>query len=109
MNELWKDPKWQKKRLEILERDGWRCRICKSDIYTLNVHHLYYKKDKKPWEYPKTSLITLCESCHEEEHGNRKDEEDDLLFTLKEEGFTSFDIEFLSENIRIGKIKSKFL
>jgi len=31
------DPRWQKKRLEVLERDGWACRalggVSEEDIY----------------------------------------------------------------------------
>ena len=65
---LLKDPRWQKKRLEILDRDGWQCRCCFEDKETLHVHHISYEKDKKPWEYHDSTLITLCEQCHEYEH-----------------------------------------
>ena len=34
-----KDPRWQRKRLEILQRDDWKCYWCKDDKTTLNVHH----------------------------------------------------------------------
>jgi len=64
-SELLKDPRWQKKRLEILERDKFQCRACEQTDKTLHVHHLEYKKGKKPWEYSKWKLITLCEECHE--------------------------------------------
>lgn len=59
-----KDPRWQKKRLEILNRDEFRCVICGDDESTLNVHHGFYRKDLEPWEYPSESLHTLCETCH---------------------------------------------
>lgn len=59
-----KDPRWQKKRLEIFERDGWRCKECYSKEKTLHVHHLFYLKGKEPWEIPNGFLITLCEDCH---------------------------------------------
>ena len=32
-----KDPRWQKKRLEILERDGWKCMACGEKEKTLRV------------------------------------------------------------------------
>lgn len=61
-----KDPRWQKKRLEILERDGWKCRRCQNKDDTLNVHHLIYEAKKAPWEYPPALLISLCTKCHDD-------------------------------------------
>lgn len=62
----YKDSRWQKKRLEIMERDGWECQSCCGSVGsdTLNVHHRYYEQGKKPWEYADSSLVTLCEDCH---------------------------------------------
>lgn len=65
-SELLKHPKWQKKRLEVMERSGFRCEICGSKEKTLHVHHAYYKKGNMPWEYPLGSLHCLCELCHSE-------------------------------------------
>lgn len=62
-----RDPRWQKKRLQILERDGWACRMCSDTKTTLNVHHRYYQRDAEPWDYPDFALVTLCENCHREE------------------------------------------
>ena len=64
-SEKLKDPRWQKKRLEILERDKWACRGCGDKTATLHVHHGYYERGKLPWEYDNWSLKTLCESCHD--------------------------------------------
>lgn len=66
--EAYKDPRWQKKRLEIMERDEWQCRDCLSAGSTLNVHHEYYRRDFQPWEYPDESLVTLCKPCHDRWH-----------------------------------------
>lgn len=63
--ELLRDPRWQRKRLEIMERDDFKCRECGDGTTTLNVHHSYYAKSHKPWEYEDDSLRTLCEPCHE--------------------------------------------
>lgn len=61
----YKDPRWQKKRLQVMERDGFMCRSCQDTGTTLNVHHAVpYRKDTKPWEYEDDELITLCEDCH---------------------------------------------
>jgi hypothetical protein len=64
-NELLKHPKWQKKRLKILERDNWKCTHCLAPNNTLHVHHRYGYRGIKPWEYDDSELQTLCEFCHD--------------------------------------------
>lgn len=61
-----KSPSWQKKRKLVLARDHYRCCKCLTSTQTLNIHHL---KDYHlvPHE-PISSLMTLCDSCHELEH-----------------------------------------
>lgn len=59
-----KDPRWQKKRLEIFERDKWMCWRCGDKQSTLHVHHLAYPPNREPWEVPNGFLLTLCEECH---------------------------------------------
>jgi len=63
--EQYKDPRWQKKRLEIMKRDEFQCQSCGDKEATLNIHHaIPYKKDKFVWEYEDSDLLTLCEGCH---------------------------------------------
>lgn len=62
--ELLNHPKWQKKRLEILQAANFRCEDCASPDKPLHVHHSYYEKNLKPWDYPTQSLHCLCEDCH---------------------------------------------
>ncbi len=71
-SEKLKDPRWQKKRLEIFERDDWTCKKCKKNNKSLVVHHFEYEYGKKPWEYANNDLETLCFECHEEEHQAEK-------------------------------------
>jgi hypothetical protein len=59
-----KDPRWQKKRLEIYQRDDFECQRCFDKGSTLVVHHKWYTKGDDPWSYPDTCYITLCEDCH---------------------------------------------
>lgn len=59
-----KDPRWQKKRLYILERDGWACQTCGETRRNLQVHHLFYAR-RDPWDYPDEAYQTLCDQCHE--------------------------------------------
>ena len=39
-----KNPKWQKKRLEILNRDEFKCCYCNDTETELQIHHLKYTK-----------------------------------------------------------------
>ena len=63
-----KDVRWQKKRLQIMERDKWKCAECGCDDKTLNVHHVKYLTGKDPWDYPDDNFVTLCKDCHELRH-----------------------------------------
>ncbi len=90
-----KDPRWQKKRLEILNRDEWSCRICGDKETTLNIHHVAYSGE--PWEADSNSLLTMCESCHKDETEWLKTSQKELIKSLKSSGFMSVGFEHLSE------------
>jgi|GEM_PF-5232743 hypothetical protein len=64
--------KWQQRRLQIFERDGWLCTRCADidDSVELHVHHLKYYRGRSPWEYTDEELTTLCDVCHRIEHGH---------------------------------------
>lgn len=62
------DPRWQRKRLEILNRAEFCCEICGDSESQLQVHHGYYEKGKEPWEYEDDTLWCLCDGCHENAH-----------------------------------------
>ena len=66
-SEKLRDPRWQRKRLEILTRDNWQCQSCGSKDKPLQVHHLVYSK-LDPWEYPDYVFQTLCDDCHQVRH-----------------------------------------
>ncbi len=87
-----KDPRWQKKRLEIMQRDNFECQICGDGESTLNIHHYYYEPGKEPWEYNNDDLITLCESCHQSESIERKPFENMLLNVLKNKHYFTNEI-----------------
>jgi hypothetical protein len=87
-----KDPRWQKKRLEILNRDDFACCFCGNSENTLNVHHLVYEKQRDPWDYEDSLLITLCEDCHKSEHDYRVENEKMLLNILKSNAYSCEDI-----------------
>ena len=84
-----KDPRWQKKRLEILKRDNWCCQSCFDPSSMLIVHHLKYIFGKEPWDYPNETLLTLCESCHLAEHELKEQFIEVLIEQIKNKGFLS--------------------
>lgn len=63
--EMLKDPRWQRMRLVVFQRDQWTCLRCKDTTQTLHVHHTFYARGRAPWEYHPDSLLTLCATCHE--------------------------------------------
>lgn len=63
-----KHPNWQRKRLEVMERAGFKCEACGDKDTMLNVHHKQYVKGRKAWEYDANELTCFCETCHKEKH-----------------------------------------
>ena len=57
------DPRWQKLRLKVMQRDEFCCAACGDDKNTLHVHHRTYHPE--PWLAPFDELVTLCKTCHE--------------------------------------------
>ena len=69
-----KDPRWQRKRLEIMERSEFTCEICGNENNEpLHIHHGYYEKGLDPWEYESDTLWCLCASCHDFNSDQLKD------------------------------------
>jgi len=59
------DPRWQRVKSEVQQRDNFTCRDCSATDRTLHVHHVHYFKGD-PWDTPTEFLLTLCDECHEE-------------------------------------------
>jgi peptidoglycan hydrolase CwlO-like protein len=68
-----KDPRWQRKRLEIMARDSFACQVCQDETTTLHVHHIRYIKGREPWDYKDFYFVTLCETCHAQEESEIKE------------------------------------
>ena len=88
--ELYKHPEWQKTRLKILERDEFACARCGDDQSTLHVHHTFYwdkEEELPPWAYDDCTLITLCESCHKDEHQELDQAKRSFMTLLGSNGF----------------------
>lgn len=67
------DPRWQKKRLEVLQRENFKCQWCLCSYKTLHIHHWDYVKGREPWEYESDELGCLCTVCHAFNHYKGKD------------------------------------
>ena len=94
-SEKLKDPRWQRKRLEILQRDDFTCQKCKDKESTLHVHHRIYLKGNDPWDYPDELLVTLCENCHEAEGVEALPKQRVLIEELLKAGIYSSDMDYL--------------
>jgi hypothetical protein len=74
-----KDPRWQRKRLEVMQRDDFTCFDTGAKDEPLNVHHCHYSKGG-PWETPTDLLMTLTEDAHKKrqrlEHRGEKEPDD---------------------------------
>lgn len=64
---LLRDPRWQKKRLEVFLRDRWQCQQCGARDRELQVHHRRYQPGGMPWDVPLGWLVTLCKPCHRQQ------------------------------------------
>ena len=91
------DPRWQKKRLEILNRDEWMCQRCGSETRTLHIHHIHYESCD-PWETDNKFLITICETCHQHETELIKTIPVPFLKVFLKLGFSAMDLNWYTEN-----------
>lgn len=61
------DVRWAKRKLAVLAARGNQCQNCGA-TKNIQLHHLRYRIDWQPWEYPDADLRLLCMVCHEKEH-----------------------------------------
>ncbi len=69
-----KDPRWQKKRLHVFEKAGWKCTECGDAKSELHVHHKRYLRGKYAWEHPFKHLVALCAKCHTAKHPKKEEQ-----------------------------------
>ena len=63
---------WRRTRLEVLDRDGWKCRECGRSART--AHHKPALEQLLALgisPYDQTYIFTLCHHCHGVEDGQR--------------------------------------
>lgn len=74
------DPRWQRKRLEVLEWCNWSCQCCYSKTKPLHVHHLRYRHGASPWEYEIWEMVSVCDDCHTELHRRKSAGEEGFAY-----------------------------
>jgi len=74
-SEKLKDPRWQAKRLEKMQEQGFQCEVCGDHTSELHIHHRRYIDSLEPWEYSLTMLACLCSKCHKQIHFHRLNKE----------------------------------
>jgi hypothetical protein len=70
---LLRDPRWQKRRLEVLNMAEWKCEDCGDGKESLEIHHCAYRADTDPWEYGDNLLMCLCMRCHRKRQESERD------------------------------------
>ena len=58
--------KWQKLRIQILDRDGWVCAVCNRPAHTVD-HIIPRVKGGDMWE--PSNLQSMCKSCNSAKGG----------------------------------------
>lgn len=94
-----KDPRWQRRRLEIFQRDNWACIYCGNKEEELQIHHVIYLPNKDPWEYEDDHLVTACRSCHASE-SLLWDEDKSLIAMLSMTGISRRNLYSLATELR---------
>lgn len=57
---------WKEAAQRVRRRDGFKCMACGTTDTTLDVHHIIYLSHQGTNQ--QNNLITLCRTCHEDEH-----------------------------------------
>lgn len=60
---------WKRKRYVVLKRDNWRCVYCGAPA--TQVHHKKYAR-KRIGKEPIKWLVSVCNSCHESLHNEKR-------------------------------------
>lgn len=78
-SEMLNTSQWKLRRNQIIEASNFRCDDCgrcvkgcelcdhhDEFVDGLEVHHRYYRRGRKPWDYPDIAFLCLCRDCHQE-------------------------------------------
>lgn len=107
-SEKLRDPRWQRRRLDILQRDDFTCQICFDTTTTLHVHHRRYLAGREPWEYGDHDLTTLCKPCHDLETEAWPEAMACLVDVLCARGLFAGDVQNLASSLMCAEGNSQF-
>lgn len=63
--------RWEKKKKQILRRDGYMCQACKRygrKREAKIVHHIQHADTHPELAFVDDNLVSLCEACHNKAH-----------------------------------------
>jgi 5-methylcytosine-specific restriction endonuclease McrA len=73
------DPAYKKFRMDVLKRDKFTCKMCKTKKKKVYVHHIRKWASASSLRYETSNGITLCYNCHKEVTGKEHHYESYLL------------------------------
>jgi len=73
-----------KVRRKVRDRDHGRCRLCHRAGENIQVHHIVYRSEGG--DHDIENLISLCYSCHEKVHSDKKTYQRSLLEMISRQG-----------------------
>jgi len=65
-HQTWKNnhkDQFKKHRANVLERDGYKCKVC-SSVDNLHVHHIVSVRECREVSFLRMNGVTLCNECH---------------------------------------------
>lgn len=74
LNRFYHSQEWKAARLQVLERDAYRCQVCKrAGRLTVadTVHHIIPVKVDSSKRLDLDNLESICRACHNAEHKER--------------------------------------
>jgi len=71
IKKLYSKKEWKSFYNKVISENNFMCSKCNrtNDEVSLQVHHISYYENKKPWEYAINDCVVLCKGCHAVEHG----------------------------------------
>ena len=86
-DKFYNDRVWRKKRKDIIERDNKECQKCKRRgkfNKATCVHHKKHLRENPLLALDDDNLESLCDSCHNEEHPEKLNNDTKEKFTTEE-------------------------
>lgn len=73
--------KWEKVRNQVLERDNFKCIVCKKPA--TQVHHIHLRSKRKDLLYEINNLVSLCNKHHFHQSTDKYEEQTLLIARAK--------------------------